>query len=116
MRVGHAAVVVLVGWYLMLPQTKWQVLGPSNWPEPVSAPLHRWRTLFAFDTASECEEELTELRRQNEERHASVEEKCPRYPLMCVSNDDKILDFDAAYARCIASGDLRPKNNQAKPS
>jgi hypothetical protein len=111
MRVRHAAAVVLAGWYLMVPQQKWQVLGPSKWPEPVSAPLHRWRTLLAFDAATECEEELTELRRQSDERHASVEEKCPRYALMCISDDDKILDFDAAHARCIATDDARLKEN-----
>jgi hypothetical protein len=56
MNLRHAAVLALVGWYLMsAPMTPdHQVL--------TDAPLSKWKTGASFDTAKECEAANSRLR------------------------------------------------------
>lgn len=57
MNLRHAAALVLVGWYLMIPPLI--VPPPSENPPPLStddkAPLARWDISRSFDRADECE-------------------------------------------------------------
>ena len=57
MKARHAAVLALVGWYLMLPPLHF--VGPANEPYSVAivdsaAPLSRWLPMMTFETLQEC--------------------------------------------------------------
>ena len=87
MRPRHAAVLALVGWYLMFPPDS--VTAPHY--ADAEAPLSRWiggDREDIFDTLKSCQKTLAELR--NEER-------------------DKELIW--ASSKCIASDDPRLKRN-----
>jgi hypothetical protein len=49
MRLRQVAALALVGWYLMVPP----------WPVRTSAPLGQWTIVKSFDTATDCEAELS---------------------------------------------------------
>lgn len=87
MKLCHAAALVLVGWYLMMPPLN------RNLPDGVDtdAPLSRWVYLGSFDTASECNEFA--LRSASEYKAAGDKES-------------EILMF---LDRCIATDDPRLK-------
>ena len=58
MRFPHAAALVLVGWYLMMPP-----LDPANTTHFESrAPLMRWRPLKTYSSKNDCEKERDEER------------------------------------------------------
>src|ERR1700722_15020161 len=77
MKPRHAAVLSLVGWYLMLPPLTKK--GPDSYdlPPDTSAPISKWTysVLDHFDTEEECKTELanrqssveTRVRSQNME-------------------------------------------------
>src|ERR1700730_3819675 len=54
MKPPHAAVLALVGWYLMVPPP---VLH-SSLPVDLGAPLSEWRLFSVHDSAAECEQGL----------------------------------------------------------
>jgi hypothetical protein len=47
MKPRHAAALVLMGWYLMVP--------PSSGSHPQTAPLSGWLVIRGYDSAGECE-------------------------------------------------------------
>ena len=49
MKLSHAAVLALVGWYLMVP-----IPGIDN------QPISTWSHIQSYDTAKECEDGMTE--------------------------------------------------------
>jgi hypothetical protein len=50
MKPRHAAALVLLGWYLMVPPTN----GPNGFD--VDVPLSWWRTLGLYASAEQCEQ------------------------------------------------------------
>ncbi len=77
----HAAALVLVGWYLMLPP-----LGADHSRDDI-APISRWRFEDSLDSAAECRDTL--LRRWS---HAEDEKVKDAYlKAACVSTDDPRL-------------------------
>jgi hypothetical protein len=81
MNARHAAVLALVGWYLMMPP-----LG-SDGRRDDSAPLPQRKTRGSFDTAVECADAQAEkLRRDFPEMVRQ-----PIYASRCISTDDPRL-------------------------
>jgi hypothetical protein len=65
MKTRHAAAVVLVGWYLMVPSITyqsaanvWTVSGFDQHKRPVYS---AWENYGSYDTAAECQEQLSKL-------------------------------------------------------
>jgi len=62
MKLRHAAALALVGWYLMLPPVRsTSPLSPATKMAATrsdcydaNAPISRWQTIEAFDTAEQC--------------------------------------------------------------
>ena len=52
MKLRHAAALVLVGWYLMVP------MKTRGGPIDESLPLSQWRIFASFDAAADCQEGL----------------------------------------------------------
>jgi hypothetical protein len=66
MKLCHAAALVLVGWYLMLPPL--QFVGPANDPYSLAivdsaAPLSQWLPMMTFKSLQECDNFSTYLAR-----------------------------------------------------
>jgi hypothetical protein len=57
MNPRHAAALVLCGWYLMMPPPYWSKTNPRT------APLRQWRVFGRYDSARECSDERTILKR-----------------------------------------------------
>jgi hypothetical protein len=54
MKIRHAAVLALVGWYLMMPpQTRFWWIGQQRYDD--SASLSRWTIEQSFDKAEACQ-------------------------------------------------------------
>jgi hypothetical protein len=82
------------GWYLMSPPTRSQF----DLRVIASAPLNEWSQDKAFDTAAECEQFLSKLRKDSEAR------------LQRMRNEENIyLKSVRHYSLCIASDDPRLK-------
>lgn len=60
MNLRHAAALVLVGWYLMMPPP---IVGTHK-PDS-SAAMSEWEQISAFDTATECENFRLALREKS---------------------------------------------------
>jgi hypothetical protein len=90
MNVRHAAALALVGWYLMTPP-----LASDRLDVERDAPLSTWKQGGAFDTAKDCEANLSDgLKRLD---HANGEKQFPSFY------------HEFLYARCIAVDDPRLK-------
>lgn len=112
MKIGHAAALAVVGWYLMTPPAYKQGVNPS-------APLYEWENRQAFDTADACEKGRDALvlcgEVLNGAKQGSVIDACgflgqPR-PLKD-KNQDAIVGQIALQnmeARCVATDDPRLK-------
>jgi hypothetical protein len=53
-KTRHAAALVLVGWYLMVPPP----VPHSSVPVDLDAPLSKWRFFSTHDSAAQCEQGL----------------------------------------------------------
>jgi hypothetical protein len=92
-KLRHAAALVLAGWYLMAP--------PLHMPAyrvDLSAPISAWDIIGSFNTASDCMEILTKLKKQ--------------YPSALHSKKEKALHRRTDNSRCIATDDPRLKKNR----
>jgi hypothetical protein len=96
MKPRHAAALVLVGWYLMVPPTK-----ETNQMAP-SVPLPNWVVLRAFDTADACNEAQDQLRYH-------VSRLNLQNPVVSAASEA------AEFSQCIASDDPRLRENEASP-
>ena len=88
MKQRHAAALVLVGWYLMVPPT-----GDANRVDP-SVPLPKWAVLRAFDTADACNEAQDQLRYRTSRLNLQI-------PVASAASEA------AEFSQCIASDDPR---------
>ena len=82
MNATHAALFLMLGWYLMAPPTSIKY-GAVVWD--MSAPVTKWMVIKSFDTVEECEESK-----------ASFEEEAnqirPTYDVdSCVASNDPRL-------------------------
>ena len=95
MKLRHAAVLVPIGWYLMVPPIAGNHTNPS-------APLSSWRmTAGSYDTAIECRKVL-----EDSTRDAIKALQDPRVLPFTRSASLQVLD-----AACVASDDPRLKGN-----
>jgi hypothetical protein len=87
MKPRHAAVLALVGWYLLMPT----VCSPNSPPCVFgrSAPLHKWTRGGYFDSAAACGDRLNTLKRQARQFEPRAKSKVYKY--QCVSEDDPRL-------------------------
>jgi hypothetical protein len=108
-RVIHAAALVLVGWYLMVPP--WPVASDPNSSDvvpDVTASLGRWTTERAFDSARECEHWLDtrKVKARKEFQNPQKQEDPSSGPETLLA---KKQAAEPLYARCIATDDPRLK-------
>jgi hypothetical protein len=99
MRIRHAAVLTLVGWYLMVPPIR--ILGPASDPKtPVEfdrrAPLSEWKILGSFDTAKACYDypaHLEKLLHRSGPAGAGADEAAKAWfdKAQCIATDDPRL-------------------------
>ncbi len=87
MKPSHAATLVLVGWYLIVPPSK---LSPTY---AYQQPLKMWQIIRSFDTADDCEEFKGAFFQSSQQEHA-LGMLNPSYR-------------DYMFAECIASDDPR---------
>lgn len=100
MKSRHAAMLALVGWYLIAP---WAHLENSYYEKamgPSLAEPSAWATLDTFDTFSECRRALA-LRQGQASKQAQQAKPGARYPQG---------PYDMRNATCIASDDPRFAN------
>jgi hypothetical protein len=89
MKLRHAAVLALVGWYPMVPTPRFE-----------GVPLSRWNHLQSYDTAKECEDGLTDWFSRNEKRgfvvkgFAAADVKSAWLEAQCIEADDPRLKSD----------------------
>ena|ERR1700722_9637964 len=98
MKSRHAAAFALLGWYLMVPP-----LAGRNGPLERDSLIAKRETLFAFDTAAECEARVETL----------TDAALGRVKAQPVANATKqrITDLQVLSSRCVASDDPRLKSN-----
>jgi hypothetical protein len=98
-RLCHAAALVLVGWYLMVPP-------PFDETSP-AVPIARWMQWKAFDTAAHCEAVRGEM--VGLSRKILFDE--PAGPPLHPPPDacDKIVANEFLLSECVASDDSRLK-------
>jgi hypothetical protein len=89
MKRRHAALLALVGWYLITPS--------SMLPPGVSykAPLRKWRIVRGFDTADDCQDFLGTFSEDSQQKQA-LNMLEPAYR-------------DYMFAECVATDDPRLK-------
>ena len=97
MNLRHAPALALVGWYLMVPP----IQGNSETDAGVilGAPISEWNIESSYDTASECEKGLAQLKQDAEQQtfYAGVSEldkrnfKLSRESAHCIATDDPRL-------------------------
>lgn len=100
MKPRHAAALVLVGWYLMLPP-----IGANDSPDP-SLPLPQgWSIYRSFDTASECENAKSEYGDKASKKLGKIKKGTDEYTYWHIYGPGLI------FSQCIATDDPRLKGN-----
>lgn len=85
----HAAALALLGWYLMTPPLR----SPGGELEP-EAPLSKWRSPHAFDTAKACEnakESFVKSAKREKERDPAAAFSGAILLSQCIASDDPRL-------------------------
>jgi len=92
MKLGHAAALALVGWYLMTPPTSKDKIHDD-------LPLSQWVKVQSFDTELQCQNALTDSYNPSIDKRMRGTTKSEAYKLFkqfmedmrCVSTDDPRL-------------------------
>jgi hypothetical protein len=84
MKPRHAAVLALVGWYLLVPP-----LRHSGFDD--SAPLSKWWAYKNFDTAADCANGLEEMSHRSEKYAREHGSKDTSHKNRCIASDDPRL-------------------------
>jgi hypothetical protein len=95
MNLRHAAVLAVMGWYLMVPPH-------SVWPRnrlDFSAPISQWTIIQSFETATACEDCLQEQK----EEATTADPWFPKFPTKHMTL------LQERVARCIFSDNPRLK-------
>ena len=91
MKSRHAAVLALIGWYLMLPP-----LGSGSDVYDKGALLSKWRQTSTFDSAEDCQRHRDLYIDMYTKRESYDPDAVPNLKLysagICVSDDDKRLN------------------------
>jgi hypothetical protein len=85
----HLAIAALLGWYLMTPPLR----SPGGELEP-DAPIARWRSAHAYDSAGECEKARESFVKSTKSEKAAAE-------------TDRRFSSAILQSLCIASDDPR---------
>jgi hypothetical protein len=95
MKPRHAAALVLLAWYLMVPPP----LHHGNPPVDLEAPLSKWRLFSMHDSAAECEKGLVAFY------------KLAKAELIANPADegDRVQFYQLESLQCVASDDPRLK-------
>jgi len=89
MKLRHAAVLALVGWYLMVPP--WRSAQTAH-PIPDSdAPLSKWITEGTFDSAVGCNRYLMSILMSSNPADPAFQNKLRAQAAKCVASDDPRL-------------------------
>jgi hypothetical protein len=91
MKLRHAAVLALVGWYLMTPPLSWSS-DRTKIGSDLSRPLSEWDSYSTYDTEADCNKEIDAWNR----RAVSYAR-------------DHHTTLNISHARCVASDDPRLK-------
>lgn len=89
MKCGHAAALLVAGWYLLTPPTANR--GQESDP---SAPLTDWQKVGSYDHALDCESARLKMMQDVCKSHPNSCEVLP-YNLYCVKTDDPRLEGKA---------------------
>ena len=95
MKPRHAAALVLVSWYLMVPPP----IAHSSVPVDLDAPLSKWRIFSSHDSAAQCEQGLVAFY------------KAAKTELIANPADerDRTQFYQLENSQCVASDDPRLK-------
>jgi uncharacterized protein YfaP (DUF2135 family) len=96
-KTRHAAALVLVGWYLMVPPP----VPHSSVPVDLDAPLSKWRFFSTHDSAAQCEQGLVAF-------YKLAKTELAANP---ADERDRIQFYQLENSQCIASDDPRLKGN-----
>ncbi len=103
MTLRHAAALVLVGWYFIMPPARTSPKGIVNMN--IKAPLSRWQIVGRFDSIKDCNEYSDELRKMTREAEnpniSPVEKRI----------EEGTMNILLANSQCIATDDPRIKGN-----
>ncbi len=120
MTLRHAAALVLVGWYLMVPPWVFKNAAVSMWGLDTDAPLSKWTFEGSSDSAKQCEEARAERKyfepRANQARETmgAVEfQKAIRSnSASAAASLSDVREFlQAKEGQCIVADDSRLKGN-----
>jgi hypothetical protein len=89
----HAAALVLVGWYLMVPP-----YNSTRTDVDPTAPISKWQNMSSFDTADDCQEII-----QGEDK--LIEDEDSSLP------DHLIIVRRFRFAQCVSTDDPRLKGD-----
>jgi hypothetical protein len=117
MNLRHAAVLALVGWYLMVPPLDSK--GDINYDAPIS----KWVTLASSDTIAGCKQAIADEEAELKQNRSTPTErtnsksKINSDPALLKRNGEELLQRLTLYielkstANCIATDDPRLKGN-----
>jgi hypothetical protein len=109
-RIGlrHAAALVLVGWYLLIPPVFSPMGGHPRAFNDLNAPINRWDIQGSFNSDASCEKEKARIRKEAPLRLNFAHEHPEQ------DQNGNIAAVAEAWQRseCVASDDPRLKHNQ----
>jgi hypothetical protein len=92
MRLRHAAALVLVSWYLMVPP---QVTAPYK--VDTEAPLSSWKVYQKFDKAEECDKIRSSVLAKYEHTASA--------PIGSIKKGTRAFALQMTFAQCVSSED-----------
>ena len=90
MKYRHAAALVLVGWYLLMPP-----LINAPYKVDTEAPLTSWKVYQTFNTAEECRKSLLSM--QAKYQHSATA------PTGSIKRGTRAFALQVEFAQCVAS-------------
>jgi len=98
MKVRHAAMLALIGWYLIIPP-----LVDTPYKIDTEAPLANWKIYQTFDTSKECDKSLAAAKAKYEPTASA--------PLGTIKKGSRAFALQMTFAECISSSNpsLKPK-------
>jgi hypothetical protein len=96
MKLCHAAALVIVGWYLLVPP-----LVNAPYKVDTEAPLASWTVYQTFDTREECDKSLSAA-------HAKYKPTASA-PIGSIKKGSRAFALQMTFAQCVSSDDPRLK-------
>ena len=108
MKPRHAAVLAIVGWYLMVPPMNEITLNAL-------APLSRWAIADSFDSASECRQALKQKKviadDEKKQRVAEDERRLQHSEPPSANIEQIAIEEQSRRSVCVATDDPRLRGN-----